>query len=90
MLQTTLYLIDISDKTDAAALFLRTGGMTIGMLLLLIGVQFQAAWYAYFYPKSIFWVIKRYRIWSMVVSFMAVLPVLGFIAMYIMLSLQQL
>ncbi len=81
---------DISGETQQQTIYLRTGGITLTFLFLLISFQFQTTWFIYFHPASIFTVIKHYRAWKTASSIIALLPLSGFTFMYILLSIQEL
>ncbi|PID66341.1 MAG: hypothetical protein CR975_03525 [Gammaproteobacteria bacterium] len=67
--------------------YLAIGGTTITLLFLLVFLQFQTAWFVYFYPNSIFSVIKHYQAWKTAGTLLATLPILGFMTMFIIISI---
>ncbi len=71
-------------------IYLKTGGITLASLFLLISFQFQTPWFIYFHPDRIFSIIKHYRIWNTASAILATLPALGFITIYIILFIQKL
>ncbi len=76
-----------SSEMTMMDIYLATGGVTLALMFLLIFLQFQTTWFVYFHPNSIFSVIKHYQAWKTASTILAILPILGFIAMFIIMSI---
>ncbi|PID66339.1 MAG: hypothetical protein CR975_03515 [Gammaproteobacteria bacterium] len=77
------------DETLKMQIDLRIGGITLASLFFLIASLFQTTWFIYFHPNKIFSVTKHYQKWKTASAILAILPMLGFITMYIMLFIQE-
>ncbi len=76
-----------SDEITMMDIYLGIGGITLALMFLLIFLQFQTTWFFYFHPDSIFSVIKHYQAWKNASTILAILPILGFMAMFIIMSI---
>ncbi len=87
---STAVFAPFSDETLKMQIYLKTGGITLSSLFFLIASLFQTTWFIYFHPNKIFSVTKHYQKWKTASAILAILPMLGFITMYIMLFIQEL